>query len=246
MSQTTLRRPSTVADAGLIRRRRRLHSRRGLAVRLGIGLLLVALVAGLTWLVGFSPVLAVKQVRVTGVQLLTSQQVQTAAAVPVGVPMARQDLDAVAARVRALKPVESVIVSRSWPSTVRIAVTERTAVYAAGRQGSYVMVDRHGVPFQVVSDPGKRLVVDVDPMADQQLLADLGVVVSALPRSVAKKVDKITADSPDTIRLLLENGSVVVWGSAEQSGLKAQVAKALLKRRASVYDVSAPAYPTTR
>jgi cell division protein FtsQ len=38
----------------------------------------------------------------------------------------------------------------------------------------------------------------------------------------------------------------VLWGSAEQGELKAQVLAALLQRRAGVYDVSAPELPTTQ
>jgi cell division protein FtsQ len=37
----------------------------------------------------------------------------------------------------------------------------------------------------------------------------------------------------------------VRWGSVEQPELKSQVARSLLKRKAKVYDVSAPELPTT-
>ena len=253
MTQSTLPRSSQrrttggVSDATVHLKRRRQRSIRGIVLRILIGLLVIALVVGGVWLVGFSQVLATQRVTISGTSVLTKEKVDETAEISYGQPMIREDLDAVTARIETLKPVESVRVERSWPNTITIAVTERTPLFAAGRDGGYLIVDRHGVAFQVVEQPPKKMMTaDVDPAADQRLLADIGVVVDALPAEVRKRVDSIEAGSPDTIELVLKNGSRVVWGSAEQSELKAQVTKALLKEKAAVYDVSAPAYPTTR
>lgn len=247
MSQSTLRRPSGVSDATVQLEWRRKRSRRTRIIRVLVAVLVLALFGGAVWLVGFSSVLAVKKVSVTGVEVLAEDDVARAAAVQQGRPMARQDLDAIAERVRGLKPVESVEVQRKWPNTISVAVTERTPLFAAGRDGNFMIIDRHGVPFQVVQkSPQGLLVADVDPASDKRMLKDLGTVAVALPKSVLSRVDTIKADSPDTIELVLKNGSRVVWGSAEQSDLKATVTKALLETKADVYDVSAPAYPTTR
>ena len=50
----------------------------------------------------------------------------------------------------------------------------------------------------------------------------------------------------DRIEIQLSDGDTIVWGSAEQSQVKAQVLSVLLSQEASVYDVSAPHAPTTR
>ncbi|HMS38067.1 MAG TPA: hypothetical protein PKA93_12945, partial [Arachnia sp.] len=60
------------------------------------GVLLAALVVG--YLAFFSPVFAARQVVVTGVDLLDEDDVRTAAAVLLDVPLARQDLAGIAAR----------------------------------------------------------------------------------------------------------------------------------------------------
>ena len=50
----------------------------------------------------------------------------------------------------------------------------------------------------------------------------------------------------DRISLVLRDGRVVVWGSAEQSEDKAAVLAALLRARdAQRYDVSVPGQPVT-
>ncbi len=49
----------------------------------------------------------------------------------------------------------------------------------------------------------------------------------------------------DDVALTLRSGDLVRWGSVEDADLKASVLAALMKRKASVYDVSAPRLPTT-
>ena len=51
----------------------------------------------------------------------------------------------------------------------------------------------------------------------------------------------------DQITLVLRDGREVLWGSADESALKAQVIDRLLvSQKAGVYDVSVPGSPTTR
>ena len=64
---------------------------------------------------------------------------------PPGTPLARVDTDAVAARVGALPPVASVEVSRSWPGTLVIDVTERSPVAAVATPTGFVLLDAAGV-----------------------------------------------------------------------------------------------------
>jgi cell division protein FtsQ len=44
---------------------------------------------------------------------------------------------------------------------------------------------------------------------------------------------------------MLSDGSEVRWGSAEESGLKADVLATLMSVPATTYDVSVPGLPTT-
>jgi cell division protein FtsQ len=72
------------------------------------------------------------------------------------------------------------------------------------------------------------------------------MVADALPAKVKRRVATIQARTPDGIRLQLTDGDTVVWGSAADSPLKAEVLTALLKQPATTYDVSAPHYPAVR
>ncbi|HEY9292704.1 MAG TPA: FtsQ-type POTRA domain-containing protein, partial [Microlunatus sp.] len=224
-------------------RRRR---RRRLVLKIIIPLLVLLLIAAGVWAVGFSSLLAVQSVGVSGAKLVTADQIRQTAAVPNGAPLARVDLDAIHDRVAGIRQVESVSVERAWPHSVQIKVVERTPVYFVQDGGSYLLVDRYGVGFQTTaSAPGKLPRAEVDT-GNGQLLKPLAVVAEALPAELAHKVDRIEASTRDSIQLKLADGDTVFWGSEEQSELKAEVIVALLKQKGTHYDVSAPGNPAVR
>ena len=78
------------------------------------------------------------------------------------------------------------------------------------------------------------------------MLVDVGTVFSALSGATAAKVSRLEAPTRDGIVLRLRDGSRVVWGSAEDSALKSQVLDALLPLGGTVFNVSAPGFPTRR
>ena len=209
-----------------------------------LALLVLLVVAG--WVVAFSSVFAVRQVEVAGVRTLNSNEVQAAARIPLGTPLARQDLDAIADRIATLPPVRSVQVRRSWPRTVTVQVEERTAVLAVREPNGFTLVDDQGAAYlQVAEVPRHVAVAGVDP-TNRRLLAEVGVVAAALPDTLRSKVSSIDAYTADGIRLRLRDGDLAFWGSSAESPLKAQVLAALLKRSATQYDVSSPHNPALR
>lgn len=230
------------------RRRRRRRLRAAVAV-----VLLLAVTGGLTWLVGWSSVLSVTAVEVEGTSVLDAETVAATARAPLGRPLARVDTEAVEARVAALAPVREVTVSRAWPSTVLIEVSERTAVLATRAGGGHDLVDAAGVAFTTVDEvPEGVLPAELRgsgglPAAERtELLVDLATVVTALSPGLREQVESLSTDSADTIELTLSGDRVVEWGSAEDSGLKAEVALVLLEQEASTYNVSVPSHPTIR
>lgn len=216
-------------------------------VRWVVALVLLALVGTAVWLVYVSDVLDARTVAVSGTRELTPDQVAAAAAVPLGVPLAREDLNGIARRTTALPQVSAAKVTREWPHTVRVTVTEREPLLGIAQPGGFLVVDKTGLPFTTkpVLPPG---VVEVaaDP-SNRPLLVELGSVVGALPADVRAQVASISAATQDSIQLKTTSGLVIVWGDASQSDLKAQVAVALLDKGAKTsIDVSAPHQPAVR
>lgn len=234
-----------IADASIALRRKRTQGRRTLLRRVLVAAIIAVVIAGLVWLVGFSPVLAAKSVQVEGNSVLSVAEVEARGAVPMGTPLARVNLDHIVERVGTLPAVEKVSVERRWPNTVAIIVTERTAVIALAQGSTFIWVDASGTKFHEAQTPGADLVV-VQAPDDQRILADLATVTQSLTEELRSRVQKITATSPDTITLVLDKGQTVIWGSATESATKAQVATAMLGVEATVFDVSAPANPTSR
>lgn len=208
--------------------------------------LALAVVAGAVYLVGFSPVLAVARVEISGTEVASEQEVAEAAAVELGTPLVRLDVAGIAERVAGLPPVAEVSVTRLWPDQVTIAVTEREPRLAIASGTGYLIADASGVVFDTATSRPRGLVlVEADPR-DQRALADAGVVFSSLSEKTADKVTAVQARGRDSITLRLKNGARVFWGSAEQSELKSEVLDVLLEQDGTVFDVSAPAHPTRR
>jgi len=210
-------------------------------------LLVLTLLAGSLWIVYFSAVLVTKSVNIVGTHHLTPTQVSYAVQVPLGVPLARQDLDAIAGRATSVPAIESATVTRSWPHTLTVTVVERRPVLAIHQPDGYVLVDKFGVAYQTQPTlPPEVVVADLSP-GDKPLLAEVAAVAATLPHKLRGKVSLIAADSRDSIVLMLGSGRTVMWGSSADSELKAQVVAALLKQKPkSSIDVSSPHNPAVR
>jgi cell division protein FtsQ len=70
-------------------------------------------------------------------------------------------------------------------------------------------------------------------------------VLQSLPPDLRDRVVSLSATTRDDVDLILRSGDEVRWGSADQAEMKAEVLRVLLKRKADMYDVSAPELPTT-
>ncbi|WP_117208294.1 cell division protein FtsQ/DivIB [Allorhizocola rhizosphaerae] len=204
-----------------------------------IGLAATAL-AFLGWLVFYSPVLGVREVEVTGLVELPEAQVRETAAVVMGTPLTRLDASAIADRVRGLKPVGAVDVSRVWPSTLRIAVTERVPVGGVKRDNAFELFDGQGVLFRTAESlPGGVAHVELT-VVNQLLIDGAARVIGSLTPELRESLVTLKVDGPAGYELVLPNDRTVIWGDAEENDTKAKVATALLKQKGKRIDVSVP------
>lgn len=201
---------------------------------------LILVIGVVVWLVWFSSVLTVRDVRVVGATGKGADQVMAQAAVPMGQPLARVDSDAIAARIAAIDWVGDAEVRRGWPTEIVLAVQERTAIAEQSDTGKGI--DDAGAAFDAPGKLPKGLVV-IDAR-DEGLTAAVGVLTS-LPADLRTRVVRMRASTRDDVELTLRSGAIVRWGSVDQADVKAQVLAALLARRARMYDVTAPELPTT-
>lgn len=222
-----------------VQRRPRL-SRRQRRVLLVVTAALLAIVV--VWLVWFSSVLSVREVRVAGVEGARASEVLAVAGVPVGVPLARLDVASAEQRVRDLPWVASVEIRRGWPSEAVVAVEPRVPVAALESDPRLSAVDASGVVFTAAEPLPRRF---PRLRAEGPALEAAVAVLQSLPPDIRDRVVTVAATTRDDVDLFLRSGDEVRWGSADQAEMKADVLRALLKRKADMYDVSAPELPTT-
>lgn len=229
-------------------RLRRAARRRRLALGLARALLVLLPLAALAWVLLASSWLALDRVEVSGTQRLTAAEIRAAAGVAVGTPLARVDTSRIESRIARLAPVATVSVHRSWPSTLQVSVTERSAAAGVLTASGVRLVDPSGVVFAGAPKlPAGvvRLQVNKPGPDDPSTRAALAVH-DALPAPLRSRVRIVRAASPSAVVLLLDTGKQVFWGAPGDTRGKALAALALLRLPGTVYDVSAPGLAVRR
>jgi cell division protein FtsQ len=227
----------------------RYRRRRLAALLIGL-LLLVGLGLGGRVLLYDAGLFDVEAVEVIGLVTVQEPDVLGAAAVPAGAPLAAIDTEAVATRVAALPPVESVHVGRSWPHTITVTVTERVPVATVSTAQGPALVDRSGVVYRGVPAPGLPRLTTTPRSGDPATLAAVSVLTS-LPDTLRAQVETAGASvaapgAPGQVTLRLVEGKEVRWGTPERAEEKTVALTALLTQPGTVYDVTSPDLPTIR
>jgi len=217
---------------------------------MGAASVALAVTGVLGWLVFYSSALAVNRIEVQGARTLSVAAVQDVLAIPGGTPMARVDLSAAEAALENITQIESASVTRDWPSTLVVEITERIAVAALELDGTTWLVDRFGIRFAQVSVVPEGVVAlqVTAPGREQPATAAAIEVLQALDPGIRAVLVRITASSPTAIELELTGDRTVLWGGPENSVRKAQILTGLLAGAVpgTVYDVSSPTSAVVR
>lgn len=204
------------------------------------------LLAGAVWAVWFSDWLSVQGVEVVGADSVSHTQILEVADVELGGPLISADTDLIAARVRSIAAVLTVEVTKQWPDTVLITFTERTPVARLELGKRALGLDAAGVAFTAGTPlPTGLPRVVTPPGTATDALREAAAVADALPPRIRSLVDHLEVVTADKITLELKDGRVVVWGSSQDSALKADVLAVMLDQPGLTIDVSVPGSPTT-
>jgi cell division protein FtsQ len=195
----------------------------------------------------FTPVMSVRETVITGLSVLTEDEITAAAAVPAGTPLLQVDTDSVAERVATLRRVASARVQREYPSTLRITVLERIPLVVKDFPDGPHLYDKDGVDFVTGPPPPGLPYLDADTPGPKDPATKAALqVLTSLPPEVAGQVSRIAAPSVAAITLTLVDGRVVVWGTNDRTEEKAAKLAALLTQPGRTYDVSSPDLPTVK
>lgn len=230
-------------------RRVRLRGPRGVAALVTT----LALIVGMVYLIGFSPVFVLREVVVKGAPDDVAETAISNADAPVGRPLARVDTSALAERVSADPRIEQVDVSRGWPSRVEVELTMRTPAAVLVRRGKpLLLMDSEGVAFEEVAKAPSDLPKLTAPPGDVSASSLRGALSArdAIADPWAEEISSLSVTADGDIRFRL--GVIkVTWGPPSSTAAKAAALQALLAQEPIdptaeeplTIDLTAPATP---
>lgn len=194
----------------------------------------------------YSPLFAVEQIRVVGADGLDAGAVEQALSDQLGTPLPLVDESAVKAALVAFPLVESYSLEAHPPHELVVRIVERTPIGLVQTRAGYTLVDAAGVALSTTETPapGRPLLTVTGGTASPAFTA-VGQVMRSLPDAIAAQVTAVAASTPDDVTLTLGGSNAqVVWGSAEDSAMKAIALEKIMAGRppatVSMYDVSSP------
>lgn len=217
-------------------------------------LVAVLLIGGTVAALLLLPALQVSQVRIAGTDYVETAPIEESIAPTMGQPLLTIRAGSLEERIEEIPGVATAEVSRSWPDTVEVTVTEREPLAVlTGQDGSTTVLDAEGVELPAAAAEGRTLMpMEVgassrDPQAATETMLE---VLAALPPQMREKVESVTATSRSDVSLRIQVEGVgtkeVIWGDAADGELKADVVETLLDQRGTVIDVTSPVAPVTR
>lgn len=197
----------------------------------------------------FSPLFSVREVAVIGVERADKAAIESSLKQLEGRPLAQVTDADVGALLDQFVLVQSYSVRTEPPSRLIVEVVERVPVGAITGDDGIVMVDAVGTTlWRADKLPGDIPVIQVSSV-DAPGFAAAAQASLALNGELRKQVAEISANTLDSITLTLRDGTLVVWGSAEDSDHKARVLEALVVAsggQLAYFDVSSPDNPVSR
>ena len=217
------------------------RSRRRRMLWLGVLGAFVLLIGG-TALAAYSPLFAVQKVTVVGASALDPAQIESALSEQIGTPLALVDAGEVKAALVAFPLIETYALEAKPPHELTVRIVERTPVGVLKTDAGYTVVDAAGVALATTdSQPEGQPLLEIEGGTDSAAFESAGLVVRSLPADLRAQLTRVQASSTDDVTLALGDKNVV-WGSSEESALKAVVLSRLVAGNpdARNFDVSTP------
>ncbi|MFD1575689.1 cell division protein FtsQ/DivIB [Agromyces cerinus subsp. nitratus] len=199
----------------------------------------------------YSPLMALREVRVEGAARIPVADVQAAFDDQLGTPLPLIASADVLAALSDFPLIETYSTETIPPGTLVVRIVERVPVGVVDTGKGLELVDAAGVVIERPTErpDGQPLIVAEGGVAGEGFRA-AAAVIRSLPPEVRGQLVGASAATADDVQLELSTGATVVWGSAEESAAKAAVLARLMDAAppdtVGEYDVSSPASAVTR
>ena len=252
-------RPKVLDFQARVREKKRV-SRRLVLIRTGVVILVMALIAGLAWLLFLSPVfrLQTDQVNVSGGNAWVSDdRVASIVAHQGDRSLLLISTNGVEQEISGMAGVTDAKVRKSFPHGLEVTfdAQEPTAVFKDA-QGKLTAVDRQGRALNTVSKPVDGVpviqVATVKRAQQDQAVRQTLRILSSMPEAMRHSVTKVTAETQDSITTELDQGRhVIIWGDGSDLKLKQAVVDKIINDPSKIgdkhqLDVSAPLRPIVK
>jgi cell division protein FtsQ len=219
----------------------------------------IALLIAAVWATFWSPLFAVRRVKVVGGNHTSPEQVATAAGLDSRDNLLLVSTGDIARAARSLPWVKRAKVDRMMPGTVRVRVTERRPAMVVSTLGGRWTIDNEG---RVLTTGGSKPELPVLGGIDVEAI-EVGTFLEArevraalsvhahLPRRLRREVVAIFAPTLERITLSLADDTLVRYGAPEDLMAKNKIVAVLRDRlrghgvRAAYIDVRVPSTPAT-
>lgn len=223
--------------------RRARNRRLAIAAVAGTIVTLIALILAAV----YSPLLALRTVRVDGTARVDPAEIARVVEQQVGTPLALIDYSLITENLGAFPLIRSYVTEIVPPDTLLVHVVEREPVGTIEVGGQFRLVDPAGITLEESAQriAGVPLIELAEADTQSAAFDSMAEVLLSLPDGLLAQVDRISAQTQDDVVLVLSGvGQQIRWGSADQSERKAALLAALIAvtdpGRAGVFDVSAP------
>lgn len=197
----------------------------------------------------YSPLLSLTTVTVEGASRVDVAQVRKAVAPQLGRPLAMVDFGQIKKELGAFPLIRSYVTETRPPHTLVIKLSERAPIGLVPTASGFSVIDPAGVELSTGEDrpPGLPVISAGNDKPESPGFVAAVAVLLSLPPGLLARVDTVTAQTRDDVSLTLtDGGPTVVWGSSDDTALKAKVFADVLAGTpgATSIDVSVPTNPT--
>ena len=252
-------RPKVLDFQARVREKKKV-SRRLVLIRTGVVLLVMALIAGLAWLLFLSPVFRLQADKVSvsgGNAWVSNDRVASIVAHQGDRSLLLISTNGVEEEISGMAGVTDAEVRKSFPHGLEVTfdAQEPTAVFKDA-QDKLTAVDRQGRVLNTVSKPVKGVPViqvsTVNRAQQDQAVRQTLRILSTMPEAMRHSVTKVTAETQDSITTELDQGKhVIIWGDGSDLKLKQAVVDKIINDPSKIgdkhqLDVSAPLRPIVK
>ena len=222
-----------------------------------IVVLIVAIIAAFVWLYR-SDLFKIKKTEITGNHRLTDSQIEKISAIKPGTSLVRVPLRDIESRLSKNPWIESAEISRSFPNTLRIQLTERKAIAVIPVQDGGAIVDREGLVLEkrqsldrvnlpIVKDLDVRR-VKVGQKIRSRSFSNAISCLSHLEDKIRSSLSIVSAPTVDKLSLYTNKGVEILYGKAENFSKKNYILRKILSTddRVKFIDVRVVANPVIK